>query len=107
MMATTETGRGVPWGYFRPNKIYLFMKIAPAYRQSEDRLSPTVASRGVGRARGLPFREYNCGSVRVVDPWNSLPDETKQQETLNGFKNSLDNFYGWGGQQNRMANQRH
>jgi hypothetical protein len=49
----------------------------------------------------------NFWSVRVVDPWNSLPDEIKQQDTLNGFKNSLDNFNGWGGQQNRRPNQRH
>ena len=47
----------------------------------------------------------NFWSVRVVEPWNSLPDQIKQQETLNGFKNALDKFCGWGGQQNRNAEQ--
>jgi hypothetical protein len=48
----------------------------------------------------------NFWLVRVVDPWNKLPNENKQQETLNGFKNALDNLYGWGGQQNRRENPR-
>ena len=34
----------------------------------------------------------NQFSVRVVPSWNSLPDHVKQQETLNSFKNALDNI---------------
>ena len=31
-------------------------------------------------------------SVRVVNLWNSLPDSIKKAESLNSFKNSLDNW---------------
>ena len=41
----------------------------------------------------------NFWSVRVCDPWNSLPDSVKMTETMNGFKNSLDEKMGWGRQQ--------
>ena len=43
----------------------------------------------------------NFWSVRVCDPWNSLPDEVKRTETLNAFKNAVDNHMGWGGQLTR------
>ena len=36
--------------------------------------------------------------MRVIEPWNALPDSIKKQETVNGFKNAVDNFFGWGGQ---------
>ena len=39
----------------------------------------------------------NFWSVRVCEPWNSLPDKVKKLETVNGFKNSVDNIKGWGG----------
>ena len=34
----------------------------------------------------------NFWSVRVVNLWNSLPDSIKKAESLNSFKNSLDNW---------------
>ena len=43
----------------------------------------------------------NFWLVRVVEPWNNLPDSIKQQETVNGFKNVVDNFHGWGSQRQR------
>ena len=36
----------------------------------------------------------NFWSVRVVEPWNGLPESNKKQETINGFKNALDKFRG-------------
>ena len=40
----------------------------------------------------------NFFSQRVVDSWNSLPDRVKQAETVNQFKNSLDDhLQAWGG----------
>ena len=38
----------------------------------------------------------NFWSVRVVEPWNSLPDLVKKADTLNCFKNSPDNLQGRG-----------
>ena len=32
----------------------------------------------------------NQFSVRVVPKWNDLPNQVKQQTTLNGFKNAYD-----------------
>ena len=37
------------------------------------------------------FRQ-NQFSVRVVPGWNNLPDEVKNQPTLNMFKNAYDNL---------------
>ena len=34
----------------------------------------------------------NFFSVRVIDPWNCLPDSVKQAETVNTFKNRYDKF---------------
>ena len=34
----------------------------------------------------------NFWSQRVVEPWNNLPDEVKQVETLDSFKNCIDNL---------------
>ena len=34
----------------------------------------------------------NFFSVRVVDRWNSIPDEIKAQKTVNAFKNSFDEW---------------
>ena len=39
----------------------------------------------------------NFFSQRVVAAWNSLPDNIKKPETVNSFKNSLDDFKAWGG----------
>ena len=38
----------------------------------------------------------NFWSVRVCDPWNDLPDSVKMAETVEVFKNSVDNLRGWG-----------
>ena len=35
---------------------------------------------------------HNFWSVRVVAPWNALPDQVKGVDTLDSFKNSLDNI---------------
>ena len=43
----------------------------------------------------------NFWSVRVCNPWNNLPDEVKEVETLNGFKNAVDKHMGWGRQLER------
>ena len=40
----------------------------------------------------------NVWTVRVVKMWNGLPDSIKEQETVNGFKNKIDNFFGLEGQ---------
>ena len=34
----------------------------------------------------------NFFSVRVVDRWNSIPDEIRAQKTVNAFKNKLDEW---------------
>ena len=39
----------------------------------------------------------NFFSQRVVKSWNSLPDGVKMSQTVNQFKNSLDDFKAWGG----------
>ena len=39
----------------------------------------------------------NFFSQRVVATWNSLPDKIKKNETVNAFKNSLDDYKAWGG----------
>ena len=44
-----------------------------------------VPQKGKGEIRN------NFWSVRVAEPWNALPDCVKKMETLNGFKNALDN----------------
>ena len=43
----------------------------------------------------------NFWSVRVCEPWNSLPDSVKMAESVNCFKNSVDELKGWGGQKTR------
>ena len=45
-------------------------------------------TRGEG---GLEIRK-NFWSQRVTDQWNSLPNEVKEAESLNNFKNGLDNL---------------
>ena len=39
----------------------------------------------------------NFFSQRVVENWNGLPDIVKMSETVNNFKNRLDEFKAWGG----------
>ena len=35
----------------------------------------------------------NFWSKRVIDPWNNLPSEVKEAESLNNFKNAIDNLH--------------
>ena len=43
-------------------------------------------------------------SQRVVDSWNNLPDSVKQAESVNQFKNCLDDhLQAWGGHPTRMV----
>ena len=53
----------------------------------------TRGYRNVTRAdeRQLDIRR-NFWSQRVTDPWNNLPNEVKEAETLNQFKNGIDNL---------------
>ena len=44
--------------------------------------------RGEGRNE---FRR-SFWSQRVTEPWNALPNEVKEAETLNTFKNGIDNL---------------
>ena len=52
----------------------------------------TSGSLNVVRNEGRLELRKNFWSVRVCDPWNSLPDIVKEQPTTDSFKNSLDNF---------------
>ena len=46
----------------------------------------------IKRGEGRNEIRKNFWSQRVIDPWNTLPDEVKQAETLNAFKNGIDNL---------------
>ena len=46
----------------------------------------------VERGEGKGDVRRNFWSQRVVDPWNSLPDEIKKAKSLNEFKNAIDNL---------------
>ena len=37
----------------------------------------------------------NFFSQRIVDKWNNLPDSIKKSETVNAFKNGLDDYKAW------------
>ena len=60
---------------------------AEATRQSAGFMN---VKRSEGRNEGMIRK--NFWSKRVTDPWNNLPDEVKQAETLNAFKNGIDNL---------------
>ena len=46
----------------------------------------------------------NFFSQRVVDSWNNLPDSVKQAQSVNQFKNCLDDhLQAWGGHPTRMV----
>ena len=58
---------------------------------------------GVGTRQGSGFLNVlpkasesqirkNFFSTRVVEPWNRLPDSVKAAESVNQFKNSLDEY---------------
>ena len=46
----------------------------------------------VPRGQGNSEIRRNFWLQRVADPWNSLPDEVKQAESLDHFKNGIDNI---------------
>ena len=52
----------------------------------------TAGFMNVKRGEGHYELRRNFWSQRVTDPWNKLPDEVKQAETLNAFKNGIDNL---------------
>ena len=58
---------------------------ATATRQTGGFMNVTRAD-----GRSMDIRR-NFWSQRVTDPWNNLPNEVKEAETLNNFKNGLDN----------------
>ena len=37
----------------------------------------------------------NFFSQRIVDSWNNLPDRIKKSDTVNSFKNGLDEYKAW------------
>ena len=67
-------------------------------RPREDRPAAETTKQGTwfmnvkkGEERQNEIRK-NFWSQRVIVPWNSLPDQVKQAETLNSFKNGIDNL---------------
>ena len=66
-------------------------------RQREDGPAAEATRQPAGfmnikRGEGRNEIRKNFWSQRVIDPWNTLPDEVKQAETLNAFKNGIDNL---------------
>ena len=59
---------------------------------AETRISKGVLNlKKPAMVKKLKLRE-NFFSVRVVDPWNNLPDVVKKAKTVNTFKNRYDKF---------------
>ena len=52
----------------------------------------TTGHLNLARRQASSEIRQNQFSVRVVQPWNSLPEAVKTQETLNLFKNAYDDF---------------
>ena len=46
----------------------------------------------VKRGEGKGDLRKNFWSQRVIDPWNGLPNQVKQAESLDAFKNGIDNL---------------
>ena len=46
----------------------------------------------VERLEGRLEIRKNFWAVRVADKWNQLPDQVKSANTVNNFKNGLDNW---------------
>ena len=47
----------------------------------------------VAKPRACTRVRRNYFGVRTVNDWNSLPEEIVTSETVNGFKDSLDEFW--------------
>ena len=52
----------------------------------------TSGALNVTRGKGNNDFRRNFWSQRVTEPWNSLPNEVKEAESLNSFKNGIDNL---------------
>ena len=52
----------------------------------------TSGALNVTRGGGINDFRRNFWSQRVTEPWNSLPTEVKEAESLNNFKNGIDNL---------------
>ena len=64
--------------------------------QARDGATATRQTRGfmnVERGERNPKEiRKNFWSLRVIDPWNNLPDLVKQADSLDAFKNGIDNL---------------
>ena len=84
------------------------VKVDPStwFQRSAQGLGParTRVQRGFWNVEAPNWKgeiRHNFWSVRVCDPWNALPDSLKMVESVNAFKNGLDELRGWGKQQQR------
>ena len=57
-----------------------------------DRKDTTAGKLNIIKPRANLEIRRNFFSLRVIDPWNNLPEEIKCADTLNRFKNLYDNF---------------
>ena len=72
-----------------------FQMVQPCAGASTENPEWTRNSSGainVTRGEGRNDFRRNFWSQRVTEPWNSLPKEVKEAETLNIFKNGIDNL---------------
>ena len=72
-----------------------FQMVQPRAGASEEHPGWTRNSSGtfnVMRGEGQNDFRRNFWSQRVTQPWNSLPKEVKEAESLNMFKNGIDNL---------------
>ena len=63
-------------------------------REEEVSTRQTTGHLNVGPKHPKGEIRKNFWSVRVTEPWNSLPNLVKSAETVNCFKNALDNLQG-------------
>ena len=67
------------------------------FKMSQDR-NGAMSTRHTGGHLNVERKEANGDirrnfwSIRVVDPWNSLPEEVKKAKSLDDFKNGIDNL---------------
>ena len=52
----------------------------------------TSGALNVMRGKGNNDYRRNFWSQRVTEPWNSLPNQVKEAESMNVFKNGIDNL---------------
>ena len=79
------------------------VKSSTWFQLTADRGGGANTRAAAGHLNVLPVRKSNLDirknffSQRVVQSWNSLPDRIKMSQTVNMFKNSLDEYKAWGG----------